>query len=398
MGNLENENDIEERASVKTITSDINASDNNSLKSVKVKLNDDGKKHATDLQNGDQIKVIVSDENNVSENTTPSNESEEKIVIDTNAEVHAEDESSKTDDLNNSSPEDETQQTETEAHQTETTESHTNEDSETNETNTSTEIPTKETETEPDSNAEKSNNESITENGTSETEEKVEESISPEESDENKTSVHDSDANDSSNEVQKENDEIKPVETELEAKSGSDNKQEQINNLKNSPLMTKHPFKRSVSDNFLIKSTNIIPHSSLIDPVNPCSIEIDNDVLIQNNINLYNYKTDETLENLTKLQMLKRSINETLSSLKSKLLRNNKIKNGSDQNVKLINVESPSTILDADEDEMIENIQTPAEMKNQSMDSEQDVGEVMDREEAWKVERDMQNGVDVLRR
>ncbi|XP_026679094.1 uncharacterized protein LOC103508789 [Diaphorina citri] len=193
---------------------------------------------------------------------------------------------------------------------------------------------------------------------------------------------------------------VKKVENKTQEKSSDiptiPNDYLMTNGMKTSPKLPRRPLKRSVSDNFIIKSTSTSPHP-IIDPLPQCNIDIENEVLIQNNINLY--KSDDNLRNLTKLEMLKRSISDTLTNLKSKLMRSNKVTNGNlDQNVKLINVGSQSRTLDgAEEDEMIENIKTPLEMKNGSLESVQD-SEVNDKDNAWKVERDISNGIDVLRR
>ncbi|KAL1449981.1 hypothetical protein WDU94_002445 [Cyamophila willieti] len=391
MGNLEND-DLEERASLKTITSDMTNNDNrdnNSVKSVNGKLIDKlSDIHSNALQNGEHkitnelpMKIVLSDENNehqTVETYTTKVEDKKYETIDINAEVHAEDEKT-----NNSS----------------------------NSTDTDDKEPSK-----------IDNSNKISSNPFAENTESTEKSNSPtiqeqilnvknletNTKDSNKSESHVDAREDNSNDSEKHtiaNTDPQKTDNKQTENNGKDlvedpfeeqlepNTKPHPATVHNDPPLKKYPLNRSVSDNYLIKSTNSRGSPTIIDPVNTCQIEIDNDVLIQNNINMY--KSEATIENLTRLQILKRQISETLLNLKSKLTRNNKIKNGSSEgNVKLIRVESQSPI---DEDDMLENIRTPQEMKHVASLGDPQDGETQGREEAWKVERDMQNGVDVLR-
>ncbi|KAI5694194.1 hypothetical protein M8J76_009224 [Diaphorina citri] len=496
MGNLEND-DIDEKASLKTITSEINSNDvipdDNSVKSDSVQSKPHGERKIKDKlskkhkhkkskksskndvdkvegnsENVNHINGTVNENNinNISEPQANIQESTRTPVIDTidtNADVHAEDDPGKTNNIESIKSSDHDDINENIA-------SHNDKANRSNEADKSNFI-TEEDESNKYTNDEISKIDSQTEDlepnvveaNTSDTS-KYEtqpvsydsqiEDIKPEDKNENQSNVEEKDANQPSEEsehkesvdiresndpFQNTNDEssnlielqtpendstsnqetgvgssdekqsgneidtgnhVKKVENKTQEKSSDiptiPNDYLMTNGMKTSPKLPRRPLKRSVSDNFIIKSTSTSPHP-IIDPLPQCNIDIENEVLIQNNINLY--KSDDNLRNLTKLEMLKRSISDTLTNLKSKLMRSNKVTNGNlDQNVKLINVGSQSRTLDgAEEDEMIENIKTPLEMKNGSLESVQD-SEVNDKDNAWKVERDISNGIDVLRR
>lgn len=430
MGNLEND-DIEEKASLKTVTSDITNNDNseesNRIKSGNHKqtnnelsknhnssetprpLENGGDKLQGDLIENGLTNGIRNENNDIEMHISESNVSTFD-KIDTNAEVHAEDESknishSETDTASEqklTSGKVGTGDIDSESKKTNTiskaTEAVSPED---NEVKTEIKFTSVRSEDKEKDILLTVNDQNIT---------KSNESSDLPDKKSHKDSLIITDNRDAGAQTEKSTEQILENTKKPEAKSKNQtnqttedyerypvaipNKYLMRGDENSSPKVAKRPLRRSVSDNFLIKSTssNTSP-IQIIDSLTSCHIDIDNDVLLQNTINAY--KSDATLQNLTKLQLIKRSISETLMGLKTKLIRTNRINNNSDQKVKLITIGSQAKV--DDDEELLDNIQAPNEMKSTSLESIVDA-EVEDKENAWLVDRNMDNGVDILKR